>query len=366
MKWLRRGRAVCGGESGGICGAGGGEGRAFTLYADADYPEHADGAAGRNGGESMTLKLVLKTPNNRIILSDRIASFVLEKEAYTPYSQLRIVVYGALEPELYAQVYRVQLLLDETELHLGTVEQCQTTRQQGSVYIQIVSRGLTAMLLQNQLTPGLHSGMSLDRLMTGFYSFPQEITWERSTDASNYLYVKENTSMWDGLANLSYKLYERYPFIRGANEIRMHLPDTYQHYVAKDNSLLAAGTATDQSLLYSDFYMADVDGTYEKFHEAEPEAAARGIVRTKQLALDRQYLYDPQQALVFRRKFAGRRLVRRFVDVIGPVGLSLGNKSCFPSQLLQHGKHITWGSSRIRFKNRISLFTISILCKVNE
>ena len=101
----------------------------------------------------MTLKLVLKTPNNRIILSDRIASFVLEKEAYTPYSQLRIVVYGALEPELYAQVYRVQLLLDETELHLGTVEQCQTTRQQGIVYIQIVSRGLTAMLLQNQPTP---------------------------------------------------------------------------------------------------------------------------------------------------------------------------------------------------------------------
>ena len=163
----------------------------------------------------MTLKLVLKTPNNRIILSDRIASFVLEKEAYTPYSQLRIVVYGALEPELYAQVYRVQLLLDETELHLGTVEQCQTTRQQGIVYIQIVSRGLTAMLLQNQLTPGLHSGMSLDRLMTGFYSFPQEITWERSTDASNYLYVKENTSMWDGLANLSYKLYERYPLSGG-------------------------------------------------------------------------------------------------------------------------------------------------------
>lgn len=113
----------------------------------------------------------------------------------------------------------------------------------------------------------------------------------------------------------------------------MHLPDTYQHYVAKDNSLLAAGTATDQSLLYSDFYMADVDGTYEKFHEAEPEAAARGIVRTKQLALDRQYLYDPQQALVFRRKFAGRRLVRRFVDVIGPVGLSLGDRLSYGTVL---------------------------------
>ena len=84
--------------------------------------------------------------------------------------------------------------------------------------------------------------------------------------------------MWDGLANLSYKLYERYPFVRGANEIRMHLPDTYQHYVAKDSSLLAAGTATDQSLLYSDFYMADVDGTYEKFHEAEPEAAASKLL----------------------------------------------------------------------------------------
>ena len=66
--------------------------------------------------------------------------------------------------------------------------------------------------------------------------------------------------------------------------------------------------------------------TYGKFQENDPNAAALELVRTKQLPLDRQYLYDPQQALVFRRKFAGRGLVSYYFDRIGAVAADLGDR----------------------------------------
>lgn len=104
-------------------------------------------------------------------------------------------------------------------------------QENGTSYVRFSSRGLTALLLQNQLEPGLHTAMSLDKLMQDFVTFPKEITWESDTDTSNYLFVKESTSMWDGVANLTYKLCGRYPFVYHANEIRMHLPETYRNFM---------------------------------------------------------------------------------------------------------------------------------------
>lgn len=279
------------------------------------------------------VKFQLIMEKSVMTIRDSIAAFTLEKEMYTPYSQLTATCYGTFPTDQFQSVYRVRMLLDDKELHFGTVEQLRLVRRNGISFVQFTSRGLTAMLLQNQLKPGLHTGMSLDGLMTDYYTFPQEITWESSTDASNYLYVKDNTSMWDGIANLSYKLYERYPFIYGANEIRMHLPENYEHYYGQDGTLLGAGMVTNQSRFYSDFYMADVDDDYGAFHETESEAVKRSIVRTRQLALDRQYLYDPQQALIFRRKFADRGLVSYYTDWIGAVGADLGDRLSYGNVL---------------------------------
>lgn len=281
----------------------------------------------------MSMKLILKSASHTIVIT-RILSFVLDKEAYTPYSQLTLSAYGTYDPEIYTGIYRVRLYSDETELHHGTVEQLQMIHEKGVYRLSLSSRGLTAMLLQNQLEPGLHAAMSLNKLMTDFYTFPEEITWESSNDTSNYLYVKPNTSMWDGVANLTYKLYQCYPFIRGTNQICMNPPTTYQIYTTSSEGLLTkSGMITDQSLLYSDYYMADADGTYGTFHESEPEAINRELVRTKQLALDQQYLYAPQQALIFRRKFAGRRLIRYFVEILGVSTLSLGDRITYETVL---------------------------------
>lgn len=303
------------------------------------------------------VKFQLIMEKSVVTISDQIAAFTLEKEMYTPYSQLTATCYGIFSTDQFQSIYRVRMLLDDTELHFGTVEQLRLVRRNGVRFVQFTSRGLTAMLLQNQLTPGLHTGMSLDGLMTDYYTFPEEITWERSTDASNYLFVKENTSMWDGIANLTYKLYERYPFIYNANEIRMHLPESCRQFYAKDEVLLGAGMTTDQSRIYSDFYMADVDDDYGAFHETEPEAVKRGIVRTRQLALDRQYLYNPQQALIFRRKFADRGLVSYYTDWIGAVTANLGDRLSY-ADVLDHAviTHIRMTGNQKGIRTRLEAY----------
>lgn len=262
----------------------------------------------------------------------KIAGFTLEKEIYTPYSLLHLKVYGSFDEAKLKTVRAVQLQIDGKEVHYGTVERLETTEKKDRYFLQVTSKGLTAMLLQNQLTPGLHPGMSLDKLMTDFYTLPSKITWEQSSDASNYLYVKENASMWDGVTNLTYKLCQRYPFIRGANEIRMTLPDSYQTYYAGD-SVLSAGIVVDESKLYSDYYMADVDGSYGVYHEKDSLAASLQLVRTKQLALDRQYLYDPPQALSYRKKFNQRGVRRRYVELLGAQDLQLGDRLSYKDVL---------------------------------
>ena len=207
------------------------------------------------------IQVVLITRTGKAYFANGIAAFTLDKEAYTPYSQLTATVYGNFSIQQFAGIYRVQLLLDGTELHFGTVEKFRLVQENGTSYVRFSSRGLTALLLQNQLEPGLHTAMSLDKLMQDFVTFPKEITWESDTDTSNYLFVKEGTSMWDGVANLTYKLCGRYPFVYHANEIRMHLPETYRNFYVGADTLLGMGMTADQSRIYSRFSMADADGT---------------------------------------------------------------------------------------------------------
>lgn len=197
------------------------------------------------------IQVVLITRTGKAYLANGIAAFTLDKEAYTPYSQLTATVYGNFSIQQFAGIYRVQLLLDGTELHFGTVERFRLVQENGTSYVRFSSHGLTALLLQNQLEPGLHTAMSLDKLMQDFVTFPKEITWESDTDTSNYLFVKEGTSMWDGVANLTYKLCGRYPFVYHANEIRMHLPETYRNFYVGADTLLGMGMTADQSRIYS-------------------------------------------------------------------------------------------------------------------
>lgn len=281
----------------------------------------------------MSFTCTLSGDNVTVTLTD-LAAFTLEKEMYTPYSALTLTAWTAVTMEDCAAIYCVTFAYDDTVLHQGTVQQLTVQRCHGVQKVTVTSRGYTALLLQNQLEPGLHSGISLDDLMTSFYTFPDAITWEANDDTSNYIYVKSSASLWDGVVGLCFKLYGNYPFVRDANTVRLTLPESYTTYTPPDDdALLKRGMVHDQSLLYSDYYMADAEGTYGAFHENEPEATARQLVRTKQLSLDQQYLYDPQEALVFRRKFADRRLKRLFLEVPSFAQVTLGDHMVYSDDL---------------------------------
>ena len=295
--------------------------------------------------------LKLDTPNVIHVYQNRIASFSLKQEIYTPYTQLSVVGYASISLDTLKDVFRVRMELNGQEVHCGTVEQLRMTRENGAVRFHVVSKGMTAMLLQNQLAPKLYTGMSLDRLMTEFHTLPSQITWERSTDTSNYLFVKEGCSMWDGIANLTYKLHQRYPFIRGANEVRMNLPTQYTSFHFSESTVVGVGIGLVHSRMIRDFYMADTDGSYDNFHETDSKAQSLGIVRSRYLPLDRQYLYDPQQALTFRRKFAARGRQYFFVNANGILSASLGDRISYENDISNAvitGVQITGGKNGIR------------------
>ena len=97
--------------------------------------------------------LKLDTPNVIHVYQNRIASFSLKQEIYTPYTQLSIVGYASISLDTLKDVFRVRMELNGQEVHCGTVEQLRMTRENGAVRFHVVSKGMTAMLLQNQLHP---------------------------------------------------------------------------------------------------------------------------------------------------------------------------------------------------------------------
>ena len=82
------------------------------------------------------IQVVLITRTGKAYLANGIAAFTLDKEAYTPYSQLTATVYGNFSIQQFAGIYRVQLLLDGTELHFGTVEKFRLVQENGTLLVE--------------------------------------------------------------------------------------------------------------------------------------------------------------------------------------------------------------------------------------
>lgn len=278
----------------------------------------------------MNLTLEIIATNGRFTVTDRLLRYSLEKDVYTPYTKLSFSFAGTItQISLIKNAYRIQVSGNNTVLHFGTIDKLEFQVKGTEVICRGSSKGLTALLLWNQLPPGIYPNLSLNELMTRFCTLPEGITWEPNTDTTNYLYVGEHTSLWEGAANLSFKLLERYPYIYGANQISYTVPTAYRSHSFYTGEY-GYGVTCQQSGIYSDFYMADASGDYSAFHETDALAQARGIVRTKQLPLDEQYLYNPQKALEFRRKYADKRLITYYAEFFGTRFAEIGDRLTIP------------------------------------
>ena len=100
------------------------------------------------------IQVVLIARTGKAYLANGIAAFTLDKEAYTPYSQLTATVYGNFSIQQFAGIYRVQLLLDGMELHFGTVEKFRLVQENGTSYVRFSSRGLKTAPPMGGFPPG--------------------------------------------------------------------------------------------------------------------------------------------------------------------------------------------------------------------
>ena len=75
--------------------------------------------------------------------------------------------------------------------------------------------------------------------------------------------------------------------------------------------------------------MADINGNYGTYELTDYDAEAKRIVRHKFFELDRQFLSDPQLALVFRDKYTNRAAERVFCSYCGYRGEDVSDTASF-------------------------------------
>lgn len=253
----------------------------------------------------------------------KIYSFTFVKETYTPYTQFS-AVFDAEEliPESCTEV---RFFIDGQLIHHGLPDQVKVTRENGAVRGTVSSRGFTSLLLENQLAPGFYMNLSINSLVDGFFRIPN-VTHEDSSADSGYIFVKSGSVMWDGVVNLAYKLNRQYPYIRGTNRIMISPEKDRTLFVYKESDLISAGSEMVSKKISSDFHMADIQGNYGTYDYNFPEAQELNIVRHKYFELDKRFLYDPENAAVYRGMLSSRGWRRKFYSYNGYNGEDLSDE----------------------------------------
>ena len=278
----------------------------------------------------MTARIVLKFTDSSQAEFFNIISFSFSKDVYVPYTSLsaKLSVSGSLCN--FSGVSEICLYIGSDCVHHGLVDSIRTYTEKGIQFLTLSSRGFTSLLLQNQMEEGIISGISLNSLMDGFYTLPY-ITHENNSDESSYIYIKKSSSMWDGVVCLGYKLYGIYPYIRGTNCVRISAESSPESFSFTADELTSHGRSLSLRRAVSGFHMADISGEYDTYVRYDQNIADRKIIRNRFFELDRQFLYAPEEALVFHDKIANRGIVSDFCTYCGFSGEDLYDVVSFPN-----------------------------------
>lgn len=258
----------------------------------------------------------------------RLISFSFSKDVYTPYTSLTARI--SADGTDFSDICEILLYVNGRLVHFGMCDTIEKTVSESGTILTLASSGFTSQLCRNQLEPGLKSGISVDSLFEDYYTFPN-VTHEKNNDESSYIFVKNGAVVWDGIVNLSYKLYGTYPFILGTNCVRLTSPEAPAEFSFDDSQIIERGSGSSCRKIVSDFHMADINGDYGSFDLSVDFAADRKVVRHTYLELDRQFLYDPVQALEYRAKYTRRASEWHFCRYSGYSGEDLSDLVSFGS-----------------------------------
>lgn len=274
----------------------------------------------------MTASMTVVKTDGTQITAGRVLSFTFKKDAYLPYTTLSA---RAEIPEIMlSDAAEIRFSVGERQVHHGLIDKLKCEKSGGVHILSISSRGFTSLLCQNQIAPGLKSGISFNTLMDGFCNMPYLEHEDNSYDGS-YIYVRPNTSMWDAAVNLSYKLCGSYPYIRGTNTVMMNqIPDP-SDFTADGDKLITIGSELLCSRLTSNFHMANMGGDYGEFELTDEDVIARKIVRNKYFEVDMRFLRDLNMATEYRDKFDSRGWKRLYCSYSGYNGEDISDRISF-------------------------------------
>ena len=273
-------------------------------------------------------------------------ALVLGREIYTPYESLTAEFpEGDFHPE---QVVRIGVEYDNAEIFLGIADRIEQVCRGGVKLLRVKARSFTAVLVQNELVPGLHANLTIGDLVQGFYTFPH-VTYQDDA-RTGYVYVTTKTSLWDCIVNFTYKLTGCHAYTVG-NMVRMTLPGSPRLVTVP--AAVSYGTEYDTTRLVSCYHMETIDGTADGYVQDNPAAAGTEIVRHKRIAFDRMYLSDPTAALTFRNRYSDRGWRAKFVEYAGFADEQLGEQVTF-GEHLQEARicrvRVSFGAEGLRTK----------------
>jgi hypothetical protein len=231
-------------------------------------------------------------------------SFRFIRDVYSPYTELTAKYLPLNTP--FTNANRIRLILGNTMVHDGIVDKINLYRPADDNYCVVRSRGYSSLLLQNEITPGLHTNLTFNNLMDNFITIPT-ISHESNSSGTNYIYVKQGSSMWEAISNFCYKVYGTHPYISGANVINVTQKTNPATFTRTTSDCFAWGQKYDFTNAVSHFHMADIDGNHNAYNYTDSAVTAKQIIRHKHYELDRQYLEDPQNSLLYRSKMSKRR-----------------------------------------------------------
>lgn len=276
-----------------------------------------------------TVLLTLKEVGGGAKTFGNCVAFSYEKEYYTPYSTLKASF--LLENEVLGAVIDVELAVNGTTVHKGIIDTLSVSESPDRRILTLNSRSHTSMLGQNELVPGLLSNPrpSLNVLLDNFIRIPS-VFHENLVTTSDYIYVKEHTSMWEAVCNLCLKQVNRYPYIANVNTVRFNFHTPKQVVLSRsDNNIVSAKTLLDYTKLISDIHMKDTNDTYNTYNISDAPVRSLSIVRHKHVAFDKQWLSNPVQGLGYRVNFAMRGYKTSEVSYLGYHGEDINDKVSF-------------------------------------
>ncbi|MDE5861012.1 MAG: hypothetical protein K2H28_02350 [Ruminococcus sp.] len=269
----------------------------------------------------MNVDIILKNTDNSEMIYDKILSFSFHKDSYQSYTSLGAKFSGNLSvPE---NVSEIIFRIDDKTVHHGLADNISVEFSGGNSVISVSSRSFTSLLIQNQIETGLKSDISINSLMNSYYNLPY-VTHEDSSQKS-YIFVKSNSNMWDGIVNLSYKIHGTYPYIRDTNYIRMTPVENPSVFEYNDNDIISRGISTTGRKLTSHFHMSDLNGDFGEYEFSDNDIISHNIIRHRFFELDRQFLYNPKQALEYRSAYSSRGRKKFFCTYSGYNGEDLSD-----------------------------------------